>query len=97
MQEILKQGLYQNQLEQLIQLCEVNFDRDPVTFFVLKSIFEKILYDFWEIGQVPKKEYDLLEEKLVPVLLEAWESAGDPKKTALEKLIRTYKRLINPS
>jgi len=55
------------------------------------------LHDFWEIGQVPKEEYDLLEQKLAPVLLEAWESAGAPQKTSLEKLIRTYQGLINPA
>jgi hypothetical protein len=94
MKKILQQGLYQDQLNQLIQLCEDNIESDPTTFFILKSIFEKILLDFWEIEIAPKEDYLRLEKTLTPRILEVWESPGEQRKAALDNLIRAYRKLV---
>jgi len=87
MEKILQQGPYQDQLNRLIQLCEDNIESDPTTFFVLKTIFEKILLDFWEIEIAPQEDYFRLEKTLTPRILEVWESSGSQRKIALDNLI----------
>jgi hypothetical protein len=94
MEKILQQGLYQDQLNRLIQLCEDNIESDPTTFFVLKTIFEKILLDFWEIEIAPQEDYFRLEKTLTPRILEVWESSGPQRKIALDNLIREYRHLV---
>jgi hypothetical protein len=91
--EILQKGLYQEEIDQLIQLCEDNFDNDPITFFILISILNSILSDFWEIGQVSKEDYDRLENSLAPAILAVWENSGEVRKSALEKLINVFRSL----
>jgi hypothetical protein len=97
MKKLLQGGLYQDQLNQLIQLCESNIESDPTTFFILKSIFEKILFDFWEIGIAPEEDYLRLEEMLIPCIIEVWESSGQQRKVALDNLIRAYRKLVTSS
>lgn len=97
MKQILQQGLYQDQLNQLIQICEDNIEIDPTTFFILKSIFEKILLDFWEIEIAPKEDYLRLEKTLTPWILEVWESSGEQRKVALDNLIRAYRKIVTRS
>jgi hypothetical protein len=94
MKKILQGGLYQDQLNQLIQLCENNIESDPTTFFILKSIFEKILFDFWEREIAPKEEYLHLEKTLIPRITEVLESSGEQRKGALDKLIRAYRKFV---
>jgi len=97
MKKILQGGLYQDQLIQLIQLCENNIENDPTTFFALKTIFEKILFDFWEREIVPKENYLRLEKTLTSRITEVWESSGEKRKAALDNLIRAYMKLVASS
>ena len=94
MKKLLQGGLYQDQLNQLVQLCENNIESDPTTFFILKSIFEKILFDFWEREIAPKEDYVRLEKTLTPRIIEVWESSGEQRKVALDNLIRAYRKLV---
>ncbi|MFZ5451040.1 MAG: hypothetical protein ACOZF2_04075 [Thermodesulfobacteriota bacterium] len=97
MEKILQGGLYQDQLNQLIQFCENNIESDPTTFFVLKSIFEKILFDFWEQEIAPKEDYLRLEKALIPRIVEVWESSSQQRKVALDNLIRAHKNFVSSS
>jgi len=82
MKEILREGLYQKQIEQLLQLCKDKFETDPTAFFVLIGIIKRIQDDFREREIVPTEDYNLLEEKLAPLLLAVWESSGTQRKSA---------------
>ncbi|MFP3869070.1 MAG: hypothetical protein ACLFUU_13105, partial [Desulfobacteraceae bacterium] len=83
--------MYPDQLNQLIQLCDDYFEKDPITFYVLIIIFENILNVFWESEQVLPENYHRLESKLSPLILAVWESSGEQRKLALERLIIEFK------
>lgn len=75
-------------MEQLVHLCEDDFSEEPITKFVLQTIFKEFIFNFWDDNQgVPVKDYEQISV-LIPLILQAWEAPKDSRNKALEDLIK---------
>lgn len=64
-QKTLKKGLYYHNLRELISQCNSLIDsKNPLAFFILRSIFSE-LQNRWSEYKLPTEEYDSVCSKLV--------------------------------
>ncbi len=85
LKELIKKGLYQDNLECLIELCKGNLKEEPLTFFVLINIFERLASEY-ENQAVPSNRYNEVNA-LAPLLISAIDK---PSKKNVSNLIKAY-------
>lgn len=85
LKELVKKGLYQDNLECLIELCKGNLKEEPLTFFVLINIFERLASEY-ENQAVPSTRYNEVNS-LSPLLIA---TLSNPSTDNLTNLIKAY-------
>ncbi len=82
---LIEQGLHQDNLEELIEECEVLLDSSPALYGALVFIFEK-LADEYDDQCITAERYQEILETLKQPLINLLEADTSPAKTILEKL-----------
>ena len=85
LKELIKKGLYQDNLECLIELCKGNLKEEPLAFFVLINIFERLASEY-ENQAVPSNRYNEVNS-LSPLLIA---TLSNPSTENLTNLIKAY-------
>lgn len=83
--ELLKKGLYQDNLEDLLRLCEKNLHEDPALYFTLHNIFEEIASEYEGQG-ITTSRYNQFNA-LSPLIVSAIDA---PSIETLNALIKAY-------
>lgn len=87
---LIQDGLYQDNLLKLVDLCNQNLEEYPCLYFILKEIF-KSLENEYDDQAVSEERYNRVMT-LAPVILSALE---DPSRENINKLIRAFNELTN--
>ena len=82
---LVSQGLYQQNLTQLIELCDARFDRNPALYGTLHYIF-RALAEEYDDQAIPQERYELIMHSLERPILRLLEAEEAPAEDFLDRL-----------
>lgn len=94
---LIREGLYFDNLCKLINLCDENFDENPVLYWTMSNIFKSLAEDY-DNQAIPGDLYNKVMENLQRPLLLCFELAnGSPGDilSCLNRLILNFKQIYS--
>ena len=88
LKQLLSSGLYQDNLTELIGICDISITKDPTLFFILKNIFRKLESEY-DDQAIESQRYKEVNE-LIPFILVAIDK---PSVKTFDELISKFNDL----
>ena len=85
LKQLVSNGLYQDNLTELIEICDISITKGPTLFFILKNIFWKLESEY-DDQAIESRRYEKVNE-LIPFILAA---IDNPSVNTFDELISKF-------